>query len=118
MTPEIQAVATGYTTALAIVLKKKSSPTAESETFVIAADANVQAVLVSGDHSTALTAPFSLRPDAPGADWANSLVVVEIPGTATSEITYQGLAKVEIQVEESGYQTPWFDTVRIVTGHL
>jgi hypothetical protein len=104
-------IVTGDNVALAVTLKR------DGAVFAIDALDTVQAALVSTDHKTAYTAePISQSDAAPGADWDESLVIVEIPGTATEAITYQGLALLEIQITAGGVNTTFFVPVKIIKG--
>lgn len=104
---------TGDDIAIPVTLKVNGA------TFNIPGTATVKARLVSTDHSAVITGGLeAVQSDAsPGADWANSLVVVEFAGADTSAITYQGKALIEIQVDDNGKRT-WFVTVKVVTGNI
>jgi hypothetical protein len=109
-TPEI---VTGDSISLAVTLKKNGA------VFAIDSAAVIKVALVATDHKTAYTTtPIEQSEATPGADWEESLVVVEIPPEATSAITFQGLAILEIQVSESAAQKTWFIPVRIITGQI
>lgn len=112
MTPQI---VTGDNVALSVTLKKNNA------TFVIDSGATVKASLVSFNHSTSYTLEITQSAAATGADWANSLVIVEFAPGDTSAITYQGKAYLEIQVDDtvqtSGKLT-FFAEVVIVTGTI
>jgi hypothetical protein len=109
----IPEIVTGDNTSIGIVLKINNS------TFQIDHSADVRAILVSKDHMTKYMAePVTLESNSPGADWSNSLVVVEIPGNSTSGIDYNGLALLEIQVSYSGSQDTWFEPVKITKGQI
>jgi hypothetical protein len=107
----VPGIVTGDSITLAVTLKKNG------EVFVIDPAAVIEAALVSKDHKTAYTIEAVAQSNAaPGADWSESLVIVELPPSATQGITYQGLALLEIQVAENGSQKTWFVLVNIVTG--
>ena len=59
----------------------------DAAVFAIDAGATVKAMLVSLNHGTAYTAAITLDNAVSGADWANSLVVVEMADTDTAGIT-------------------------------
>jgi hypothetical protein len=105
-------IVTGDNVALAVTLTKNRAA------FVIDPTDTVQAALVSSDHKTAYTEPLDQSDAAPGADWAEGVLIVEIPGTATEDITYQGLALLEIQVTAGGVNTTWFVPVKIIKGQI
>lgn len=77
----------------------------------------VTAKLVSTNHSTVYSSEAVQVSTTPGADWTNSLVVVEFAPADTSAITFQGKALLEIQVDDNGKST-WFSAVKIVTGQI
>lgn len=104
-------IVTGDDVALSVTLKKGGA------TFLINGTATVQASLVSLDHQTTYAGPVAQSNAASGADWANSLVVVELASANTSSITYQGKALLEIQVDDSG-KTTFFASVIIVLGTI
>lgn len=106
-------IVTGDNVALAVTLTKNGAA------FAIDTADTVKAALVSTDHKTAYTAaPIVQSAAAPGADWTNGVVIVEIPGTATEPIAYQGLALLEIQVTASGVNTTWFVPVKVIKGQI
>ena len=104
-------IVTGDDVSLSVTLKKGGA------TFSIDVGATVQASLVSLDHQTVYAGPIAQSNVTPGADWANSLVVVELASATTSPITYQGKALLEIQVDDSG-KTTFFASVIIVLGTI
>lgn len=89
----------------------------DGESFSIDAGATVQASLVPLDHSAAYITAVTLSNASAGADWANSLVVVEMAQSDTAGITFQGLCYLEIQVDDTIKET-WFGEVYIVTGQI
>ena len=89
----------------------------DEATFTIDPGATVRAMLVSLNHNTAYTTAATLSAAASGADWANSLVVVEMADTVTAGITYQGHACIEIEVDDTIKET-WFGEVQIITGNI
>jgi len=67
-----------------------------------------------------MATPVTLNRAAPGGDWAVSKVVVEIPTATTSAISYQGLAIIEIKIDDPdgiGEKT-FFTTVKIRKGNI
>ena len=102
---------TGDDLSIAVTLKKNDL------TFDIPIASTVTAKLVSTNHSTVYSAEAVQFSTTPGADWSNSLVVVEFAPADTASITYQGKALLEIQVDDNGKRT-WFATVKIVTGQI
>jgi len=82
-----------------------------------AAAATIKARVVSLDHATALTAEAAQSPATPGANWAQSLVVVVIPATDTAVIASYGMALLEIQVASDIKET-WFVPLNIVQGQI
>ncbi len=104
-------IVTGDDIAIPVTLKK------DGATFAIDAGATIKARLVSSDHKTTYSDEIDQSNVAPGADWDNSLVVVAFGSAETVEITHQGVAALEIQVDDSGKRT-WFVTVNIVKGNI
>jgi ABC-type iron transport system FetAB permease component len=104
-------IVTGDDVALPVTLKK------DGVTFAIASGANIQAALVSQDRSALLAGPVTCLNSAPGANWAQSLVVVQIPSAATGAVLAYGPALLEIQVNDGGKLT-WFVSVEIVKGTI
>ena len=104
-------IVTGDDVALPVTLKK------DGAVFAIDAGATVQAALVSLDRSTVLAGPVTCSNVATGADWANSLVMVEFNSATSGAITAYGKALLEIQVNDSGKLT-WFVTVDIEKGTI
>ena len=104
-------IVTGDNISLPVTLKKNGA------TFVIDAAATVKAMIVSRDHRESLTAAVAQVSTAAGADWPNSLVVVEFAPADTSGIAFQGEALIEIEVTE-GIKKTWFVTVEIVRGNI
>lgn len=76
-----------------------------------------KARIVSLDHLWVFCDEVTLDENATNADWANSLVEIEIPGANTSGIVYQGDALVEVQVEFPE-KTTWFFPAHIVKGNI
>lgn len=104
-------IVTGDTLALPVTLKKSGS------TFVINAGATVQAALVSLDHLTVLAGPVTMDNEAAGADWGNSLIMIEMDSTVTANIRYSGKIHLEVQVDDGGKLT-WFFTLDLVRGTI
>jgi len=102
---------TGDDLAIPVTLKK------DGVVFAIADTATVKARLVSVDHDAVYCDEIGQSKDTTGADWSNSLVVVVVASTDTVDMTHQGLALLEIQVDDDGKRT-WFVIVNIVTGNI
>ena len=76
---------------------------------------------MSTDHTEKYTLPIAQSESAPGADWANSLLTIEFASTDTVNMTYQGAALIEIQVDDTVNttgKTTFFVKVLIVSGLL
>lgn len=104
-------IVTGDDVAMSVTLYKNSA------TFEIDAGATVSARFVLAEHTGVLTDAIAQVSTATGADWANSLVMVEFSSAVTGAIKQQGEALVEIQVDDSGKRT-WFVAVEIVRGQV
>lgn len=108
----IPILVTGDDISLSVTLKKNDL------TFTIPpSTAAVHARIVSTNHKEVYSPTVEQFDTTPGADWPNSLVVVEFAPADTSAILYQGKALVEIQVDDNGKRT-WFVTVKLVTGQI
>lgn len=106
---DIPMIVTGDDVSIPVQLKKGVGDAVPAP-FAISVSATVKARIVATNHESTLSAEVTQSRAAPGADWANSLVVVQFSGTDTSAITFQGKAKVEIQVDDGGKQTWWIET--------
>jgi len=102
---------TGDDISLPVTLKKNGA------TFDINTSATVYAMLVNKTRTTELTEPIAQVSSTSGANWANSLVVVELSSEDTIEIDASQSALLEIQVNDSGRRT-WFVTVNLVKGFI
>ena len=107
----IPLLTTGDDFILPLTLKKNALA------FAIATTAAVQARLVTVDRLTLLCAAVAQASSTPGADWPNSLVVISLPAIATAGMQHQGLALIEVQVND-GAKITWFVTVKIVRGSI
>lgn len=87
---------------------KRGTPGATAP-FAISETGEVKARLVSLDHKQTYTSEVTQISTLPGADWSTSLVVIRFAGSDTSGITYQGKAKIEIQVTDPLKSTWWVD---------
>ncbi len=107
---EIPVLVTGDDITLPVTLKKNGA------TFTIASGATVVGQLVSRDRKETYTVEVSQSNAAP-ADWDNSLVEVTFLSAHTADITEQGAALLEIQVDDGGKRT-WFVAVTIARGNI
>lgn len=89
-------ITTGDDVALSVQLYKNNS------TFNISGAANVRAMLRRG--SNALTSAIDCPSTAPGANFAASLVVVQISSAITSTVA-DGRCDLEIEVDDNGKLT-------------
>lgn len=82
---------------------------------------SIKIKLISSNHKTSyIDTAIELDKNWPGADWSTGLVIVRIPRTATSGITYQGDALLEASVDfttDIEDQT-WYLKVKIITGQV
>lgn len=81
------------------------------------AGATVTARIVTADRLTALTAEIAQDSGATGADYANSLVAIEMTAAETASIDQQGSGFIEIQVELPAKKT-WWLPVQLVKGNI
>ena len=92
--------------------------TKNDATFVISGSATVKARLVSIDHKSAYSAEVTQSSATSGANWGASLVVVKFAPGDTADVTFQGLALLEVQVDDAGVKTTWFGQVVLVKGNI
>jgi len=104
-------IVTGDDISVAVTLKKNDL------TFDIPLLSTVTARIVSTNHKEVYSGEVVQSNSTPGADWPNSLVVVEFAPADTNTITYQGKALIEVQVDDNGKRT-WFVTVKLITGQI
>lgn len=79
----------------------------------------VKFVLVSKDKKTTYTGVITASKDDPGADWPNGIVMLIFPAAETATILdYQGLAEVELQVDDNGAKLSGFFQVNIIRGNI
>lgn len=83
-----------------------------------ASGATITAAVVSRHHATKFTSDVAQSEVATGADWANSLIVVEFGPTETAKVTEYGSALVEIQVNDGTTKRSWFQSVVVVKGQV
>ncbi len=77
-----------------------------------------KAMLVSQDHLTAYTSAITQSEAADGADWANSLVALEMTAAEVGDIgDFQGSGKIEVQVEFPEKKTFYADC-QFVKGNI
>jgi len=79
--------------------------------FSISGGADVKARVIGTSHSTVHFTTVTCDSGASGADWANSLVVITFPASATSGSTHRGPAVLEIEVNDGGKNTFFADVV-------
>ena len=104
-------IVTGDDISITVTLKKNDL------TFNIPLISTVTARIVSTNHKEVYSGSVVQSNSASGADWPNSLVIVDFVPADTSTLTYQGKALVEIQVDDNGKRT-WFVTVKLITGQI
>jgi hypothetical protein len=95
-------VFTGDDWDIAVTLKKDGSP------FDVSTATAIEAAIVSTDDRgvEVLVPAVTLDSGATGADWANGVVVVEIPSASTGSLS-SGAAYIEIQVTMGGKKSTW-----------
>ena len=108
---------TGDDIVLPVVLRKKLAEATVYTTFIIDPGATIITRLVSTDRENTYTTEITQVTDHADADLPNSTIVVEFTSAQTIDITYQGGALLEIQVDDSGKLT-WFTTVKINRGQI
>lgn len=86
-------------------------------TFTINPSASVKAALVKRDRSGILIAASVCSANAPGADWAQSRIILPFTALQTSDVMEFGRAIIEIQVDDGGKKT-WFTTLEVIKGFI
>lgn len=102
---------TGDDISVPITLTKNGVP------FTISNSATVKTRLVTTSRAASLSEDVVQSHLTAGANWGASLVVVVLGSAATAQIAQQGLANLEIQVDDSG-KTTWFVPVTLVKGSI
>ncbi len=74
--------------------------------------------LVSRDKNTTYTNILTANKDHPDADWSAGTIILIFPAAATVDIATQGLASVELQVDDGGEKLGTFFAVNIVKGNI
>ncbi len=110
-------IVTGDDITFPTILRKKVSGATVYTTFVIDAGATIVARLVSTDKESTYTAEIAQVTAEAGSDLANSLIIIAFTSAQTIDMTFQGSALLEIQVDESGKLT-WFTPVTIKRGQI
>lgn len=96
------------------VTLKQGADVASLATFTINPSATVTACIVSTGKNEQYSAEVTCNNAATGADWANSLVIVEFTSAQTNAITHVGTAMLEIQVNDSG-KTTYYQQIKILS---
>jgi hypothetical protein len=104
-------ITTGDDVTIPVTLKKNGT------VFNIGLNAQVKVAIIAADRSKKLTNDILCSPDSPGADWANSLLMVEIPSSETVDMTVpsKGSVLLEIQVDDGGKLT-WTVPLKVMKG--
>lgn len=74
--------------------------------------------LVSRDKETTYTDILIADKDHADADWPAGKIILIFPAAATVDIAVQGLAEVELQVDDGGEKLGTFFSVNIVKGNI
>ena len=81
-------------------------------------DAVVRFVLVSKNKETPYTAILTANKNHPDADWANGKIILIFPANETVDLEIQGMAEVELQVDDNGEKLGTFFAVNVVRGNI
>lgn len=103
-----QTIYTGDEVRQAVTLKK------DGAVFAIDSSATVEAMFIYADETTSAT--YTVLEATTGSDWANSLVVVSLT-SAESALLKEGIATLEIQVDDGGELT-WQQKITITKGYI
>ncbi len=74
--------------------------------------------LVSRNKETTFTEILTADRTHPDADWPAGKIILIFPASATVDIDTQGLAEVELQVDDGGEKLGTFFSVNIVKGNI
>jgi len=88
----------------------------KEQTFTINPAATVEAKIISSNKQEIFPIT-TCTPSQTGADWANSLIVIEWASADTINVTYEGPASLEIQIDDGSKET-YFDRVVIRQGTI
>jgi len=105
-------IVTGDYVSISIRLKKNGA------TFAISPDAEVKAAILTGTRDKILVGPVAQLNTTPGADWANSLVVLIFEPDDTVSMSTFGMLGLEVQVSEDGKPQTWFQSVNVIKGNI
>lgn len=105
-------IVTGYDFSWTFDLRERSAKR-------VLTGATIQAALVTMNRTKTLIEPIACSSSAPGAAWANSLVTVEFPATATALLAgNDSTALVEISVLIGGKRSEFHALATIHTGRI
>lgn len=85
--------------------------------FNIPLTAIIKAALVTTDHKQILIPEVSVANNHPDGDWTISTIVVPFTEEQTSAIPYDGMALIEVQVNDSGKLT-FFTDIQVLSGKV
>lgn len=83
----------------------------------ISGTATIEFILTSHDHKTPYTSVLVANSTDDGADWPNGKIQLVFPSAATSSVTYQGAATVQVQVSDPAPVSAFY-TVVVVRGNI
>ncbi len=113
----MRTIVTGDDVTLQLTLYEVDS--AGTQTAVeISGGADVAAVITSPDGSSAWSGEVALDDDHDDSDWANGIVVVQIPAATTDAIERYGHAALQVMVDDGGRTTWLFPDLQIVQGQV
>lgn len=112
-TPEI---VQGDDIELGVTLKRKRAGDAALTTFNISNGATVVAQFVDISKTVTFGPEVTLAFGATGADWANSLVVVEMTAAESAQITHTGMSYCRVRVTDTGKRNTYYAPVEILEG--
>ncbi len=88
-----------------------------AETYLNSASTNIALNVHAHAADDIIRVDVAQSSAAPGSAWATSLVVVQLSQAQTASITYQGPARLEIQVDD-GSKTTWWHDCEIKRGNI
>lgn len=88
----------------------------DGATFSISGAAIIKAAIIDKNNTALLVRPVLVLEASLGSNWATSLIVIKIPGKATSGIPLTTLAQLEVQVDDGGKKRSWISDIKITKG--
>lgn len=101
---------------LGVTLKRKRAGDASLATFTISNGADVKAQFVDISKNITIGPEVTCQFGATGADWANSLVVIEMTSAQSGTIMHTGMAYARVRVTDNSKRNTYYAPVEIIEG--